>query len=634
MKLTATDTLSVVEGVKSFDIIASPNGLVYDPETGEMDVDTFAVEVWHTDSDEEQKTHIYNLSDHGLTLEAVAGGVDPDTGSETKTAETSYEEHNGQVLNFGELLTEFNTVLVANNKRAVTASMNVFNYLVEAYSAVIQEYEDENSPLFDSSTYPEVYQYHGSDETYAVAAINAMTSWLMAMCLSEIVPTSGSTTNIQTQLFAKAYEIGGGRNIPLYGNFALRADPMVGRIVAGAVYAKVRGQKTFDAISVFRQELGGSSINANTWDGLGYTHTEEKYNGVRKGYTMNNLGYLVNTGLFLPSTPGPKVANSNAVNEPLPSTQGQDPELFNGEGNYLVDAAVNTEVVENYRLSKKLPRNTWNNVYNDAKKNWLINTAALTRCTKQYMFTGRIYVELVADSDGTQYVFRKASSITGLYLEGPFSILASKNLYPFINQTTDAAIANAKTTIQKFIDEVCDIADNGRFPTYDPNFGRRRPCSSETSLAHSTYSSEVGHEQNQIYNISLTLMVAGTQQAYNNWNASDQQNHAGERPNSYPSGHSAQIWTLAMLLAQMDPDNLITYMSGAYRYSVGRTVGRCHWNSDIIYGRLFGTMVIPIINAMSGSGWQAAFETMKSKVLSAGVTYGETVCNNDRKFRK
>ena len=640
MKIVATDTLTVVEGVKSFDIIASPNALIYDPETGAMDVDSFAVEVWHTDSDEEEKTHIMSLADHDLTLEATAGGVDPDTSQETKEAEISYEEHSGQVLTFGDLLAEFNTVLVANGKRAVTASMNVFNYLVEAYSAAIGEYEDGDSPLFSSSTYPEVYQYHGSDDTYAVAAVNAMTSWVMAMCLAEIVPTSGSETNVQTQLFAKAYELGGGRNIPLYGSFALRADPMVGRIVAGAVYALVRGKKTFDAISVFRQELGGSSINANTWGGLGYTRKKRTVvvngntvtyddvvdgNGDRIGYIMTNLGYLVNTDLFLPSAPGPRASGSYASNKPLPSTQGQDPGLFNSEGNYKVDAAINTELVANYRMSKKLPRNTWNNVYDDAKKNWLINTAALTRCTKQYMFTGRIYVELVPDSDGEQYVFRKASSVTALYLEGPFSLLASKNIYPFISETTTAAIENAKTTIQKFIDEVCDIADNGRFPTYDPNYGRRRPCSPASGLAGGTYSSEIGHEQNEIYNISLTLMVAGNQQAYNNWGASDQQNHAGERPNSYPSGHSAQIWTLAMLLAQMDPDNIIAYMSGAYRYSVGRTVGRCHWNSDIIYGRLFATMVLPLINAMNGSGWQAAYETLKSKVLSAGVNYGETV---------
>lgn len=643
MVITATDTLTVVEGVKSFDIIASPNGLVYDPETGAMDVDSFAVEVWHTDSDEEQKTHIYNLSDYDLTLEATAGGVDPDTSSETKEVELSYEEHNGQVLHFGDLLTEFNTVLVANNKRAVTESMNVFNYLVEAYSGVIHEYEDENSPLFASSTYPEVYQYRGSDETYAVATVNAMTSWVIAMCLAEIVPTSGTTTNVQTQLFAKAYEIGGGRNIPLYGNFALRADPMIGRLVAGAVYAKVRGQKTFAAINVFRNELGGSSINAKDWEGLGYSRQKRTAivdgkqvtyddivdgNGNRRGYIMTNLGYLVNTDLFLPSTPGPRVAGSLAAEKPLPKTQGQDPALFDGENNYIVDADINTEMVANYRMSKKLPRNTWNNVYDDVKKNWLLHTAALSRCTTYYMFSRRINVELVPDNDGTQYVFRRASSVTGLYIEGPFSILASKNLYPFVNETSSTAIKNAMTSTQKYMEEVLRIANNSRVPTYDPNYGRRRPAGPTSGLAGGTYSDEIGHEQNQIYNVSLTLMVTDNQQQYNNWNANDQQNHAGVFHNSYPSGHSSQVWAMAMLLSQMDPDNVISYMAGAYRFSVGRTVGRCHWNSDVIYGRLFGTMIIPIINAMSGTGWQSEYEKMKNKVLSPSATYGDTVTIN------
>ena len=56
-----------------------------------------------------------------------------------------------------------------------------------------------------------------------------------------------------------------------------------------------------------------------------------------------------------------------------------------------------------------------------------------------------------------------------------------------------------------------------------------------------------------------------------------------------------------MMLTQMDNDgNCETWISKAFDYSVNRSIGRFHWNSDCIYGRLFGAMALPVINAMSG----------------------------------
>ena len=56
MTLTTTDTLTVVEGVKSFDIVTSPDGLVYDPQTGEVTDNSVNVEVWLNDPDEGTRT--------------------------------------------------------------------------------------------------------------------------------------------------------------------------------------------------------------------------------------------------------------------------------------------------------------------------------------------------------------------------------------------------------------------------------------------------------------------------------------------------------------------------------------------------------------------------------------------------
>jgi hypothetical protein len=52
----------------------------------------------------------------------------------------------------------------------------------------------------------------------------------------------------------------------------------------------------------------------------------------------------------------------------------------------------------------------------------------------------------------------------------------------------------------------------------------------------------------------------------------------------------------------------------AFEYSVNRSIGRFHWNSDCIYGRLFGAMALPIINAMSGL--KNDLEVIKSYVIN------------------
>lgn len=81
-----------------------------------------------------------------------------------------------------------------------------------------------------------------------------------------------------------------------------------------------------------------------------------------------------------------------------------------------------------------------------------------------------------------------------------------------------------------------------------------------------------------------------------------QDDYPGDGPKSYPSGHSSQVWFLAMYLSQTHVGNLTNYMKNAYRFSENRSVGRYHWSSDCMYGRLFGTMILPIINAMNEGG--------------------------------
>ena len=93
-------------------------------------------------------------------------------------------------------------------------------------------------------------------------------------------------------------------------------------------------------------------------------------------------------------------------------------------------------------------------------------------------------------------------------------------------------------------------------------------------------------------------------------------------------------WTVAMMLGQMtgDESRLEQYETAAYQVGVNRTVSRYHWNSDVIYGRLFGTMILPIINAMTGL--RSSYEETKQRVNGeepSDTVISINVCIENRK---
>ena len=304
------------------------------------------------------------------------------------------------VLTCDQLISEFNTVLTSRGYNAVTSSMGAYNYLCTMYNRAVAEYD--NGDLMKSSTYSdlEVFNYHGNNTTYAVEAENAMTSWVMAMCLAELVPDKASGSehvNTQTLLFQKAYNLGGGRSIPIYGNstdgyYSPKGDVMLARISASAVYSTNRsakssdsGRYTFSDIATFRSELGGHTISDSslTWV-LGFS----EYSGAnyceavaRGGY--NTLGYAVSAQDIFPSAAGPFITRyhnagdcgggssdtadtSNGQNcnstWPVNSSRSYPAEqvekvsaskLFNtSTKNYLVDETIEQTVANGYNLTR------------------------------------------------------------------------------------------------------------------------------------------------------------------------------------------------------------------------------------------------------------------------------------------
>ena len=508
-------------------------------------------------------------------------------------------------LSFSELLGKFNSVLLLRGYRKVDTDADIFGYLSWAYNFASNMY-DSNEWMFRKETYPLVYEYRGNDDSDGNTAYNAMQAWLMASILAELVPDYGEYTNTQTELFKLAYDIGGGREFPLYDGKSLKADPYAMREAASIIYAICRSDKNIAAqIENYRSELGGKPIPATIWEDLGYKNEMLSDSQGRRGYKMKNLGYCVSTEMFLPDAPGPRVEGTTVCDLSWPWEQGQPKRLFNVQsGNYTEDEECNKYMVSFYNMMSQTPLSVWNS-YPIEKQNRLVNVAATPPCTYQYMFGApkKVKFDGIVNKtyDGTTYAdyytFSETEEDTGLVLDGPFSNLAGIYRYNATNK-------NDKET---FIERITAIADNFRFPTQDPNYGRCRPGCKDTRQGGERNPVH-GAAENEIYNVDLTAMVADTAQQRANMLRED--GFAQDSPRSYVSGHSAQIWMLALMLTQMDEDSTNrpqTWVRKAFEYSINRSIGRFHWNSDVVYGRLFGAMCLPILNAMTGlkSGYEA-----------------------------
>ena len=69
--------------------------------------------------------------------------------------------------------------------------------------------------------------------------------------------------------------------------------------------------------------------------------------------------------------------------------------------------------------------------------------------------------------------------------------------------------------------------------------------------------------------------------------------------NSYPSGHAAGIWSAAMSMIELYPQKADLIMKAANDFATSRVISRYHWNSDIIQGRVIGSIMNPVCHAAS-----------------------------------
>lgn len=511
--------------------------------------------------------------------------------------EVAPTEPSGSRFSFDEMIESFNYELEGTGHKSVVPGMDIYNHLQWVYETAHGEWKNDEQGFFNPKNYPEVYSYLGHDDSTEGIAYDAMQSWLMAIYLARICPTWGEVGNAQTDFFRLAYEIGGECVCPLFGAQSFRANPYIMRIVAGKLFAYTVGHEVNEERwDKWREELGGQRIPASCWEELGYKSEELRdESGWRQGYKTKQLGWLVDTDAFIPDAPWPRVEGTTVCNLDSPWVEGQPEDQFNhATKNYFMDEFAYEKMVESYNMMAQTALGVWES-YSVDKKNILVNAAATSRCTMQYMFGAPKHVRLVLDNaqlpfiDGYyRYVFEECED-SDLVIDGPFSDLAGIYRYN---------VHDGEETAQEMaIKNILEIADNCRFPTQDPNYGRCRPGCAPTHDGGERNPIH-GAAENELYNISISCMVADTDEQKEKWSQED--GFAADSPRSYVSGHSAQVMAMALMLGEMMPDRLNRYVERAYRYSSNRYVERAHWLSDVIYGRIFGTIAATLIGAMDG----------------------------------
>ncbi len=526
-------------------------------------------------------------------------------------------------------ISEFNRLLKSFGKSRVTeeGTPTTYSYIKTAIDDATVEYS--RGTLFTVANNLEIKNYRGSNNQYEDLAKTSMYSWLLAMCLSELVPSSSTTSsklNNQTQLYQKAYELGGGKYIPLYGSYTPKGDVMLARLVASVVYSKNRSLYSFSEMDAMRDEMKGTTINLDDWSTLGYVN-------------VNNVGYNIATNEIFPPAPGPFISPSSSDRK---YPQEQDASLFYSKGtqpfwysqNYKVDVEIDTEVYNNYSLdgvNSNLSKTVQAVADDSESPKFRLGNETYYKYSKNGSTTVNTTVDGVTYTNSVsnpRFTFRPGSpdDYDG-YFVGTFNQdVTGKDLSSKITDSN-----SNYTAIYNFMYGVRRAGQNVRSQLYDAQAGRGRPAHGTTpdsprvSPAESIGTNE--YDRNWLDDASIEKITGSGTKEYNNggttgWYVDLNGNGVinGDdpiyRPNeqvtyissiypspresySYPSGHSAGLLSNALFLTQILPSKYTDLFRAAYDSSLSRLIVRSHWNSDIIYGRVIGTMGVPLINAVS-----------------------------------
>lgn len=337
------------------------------------------------------------------------------------------------------------------------------------------------------------------------------------------------------EIYKKAYDYCiKGTDQPTY-SYTFDTDPNVSRLVASAAWA------------VTRKPLK-----------IRFLREEQESNTIKYNKEIDEL--FVNIKEFMPHAPGPYL-NSDR-DKPL----NVDSSI---EYNLKEDKEIHDYISKYYNLDTK-----------DAEKRQAtIQAIADKESAVQHLFGGD---RTVVDPDYGEMTLKPVFGKHNIGIEIP----------------TDGAIAN-------LVDTLGVHCSRNRNSLLKQEYGRRRPGMGKTDASRNS-----DPNQRALVNYAIEEGDGFTTGYYNkdgDYIDSTDGQHIGDFvkyfqkemwSNSYPSGHSAFIWGVALLLMEVMPDRAEQIMKAANQFAINRTVARYHWNSDTIHGRVIGSIFVPIMHSI------------------------------------
>ena len=426
-----------------------------------------------------------------------------------------------------------------------------YNYLKELIKEATAQYVNNRScnnlpVLFIEDNFPQVYNYYGDDGSED-DTLNTLCYWLIAMQLSELTPYN------RTKLGKIGYEIAYNKHDDIYG-YSFKNDPNIARIVAGAIYASMRGRVKPD-INSMRKELGGTKYNESL---------SVLADGKRDKVDSND--FFTDFREFMPTAPGPYAPNyTNRPDNTYPNEQKDECK------NLKIDRDIYEMIVKDYNLdsSKHFQECVQAIADKEADAGHMFGSNKQTKHYHFHPIFGKDTIDMEFSPESTiailaQAAFAVSSSSRGILQSASVNPKQYGRLRPGCSWVQEG-YRNSLSDDRRNVLVNFEIEDGDGSPTgyYDKD-------------GNWVYMNGI-HNPEEFNDKSKNQLYA----------------------NSYPSGHSAGIMGAAMVLMELIPDKADKILKTANQYAINRTISRYHWTSDTINGRVLGSLTNAVAHASS-----------------------------------
>lgn len=563
-----------------------------------------------------------------ITVEITAGEEEEPTVDVSATSEAITETSEGTddthvkfifVNNTGETLQQF---IILTDDGTGNFVQNEINESCSNGSSVEKSYSSAMTP-FDPSIWGEnqgnIVAYANTDHSAGNAYVGLCTesSYALGYCYTITFKTAGYSSN---NTVSGPVENEGSIQVPSTKKIGIKIKNNTDEsITINKVQFKTDNSGTVTSSNLLNISTSAVTISSNkTSDTYEIDISESDCKGQEFASGINNIILYDSNDNALISA---EASGSLTVGTLYTITYGQkanSEEIVDNEddvsnyywaaNNYIMDVAIDSYLTHNWNMGQQTMKKNaerpcigWED-YDKGKRERLVRVAVVPEFNDRFIYGGPYYVQNIitnGQAETEQFTGEKGTLTYDRYkfteIQENQHSADNKETYIIKGPFTDLGLGLNSNAV-KYFNSIRNIADTaGRDPAFGLNYGRVRPLGGLQNHSERR-PKEVGNIWNSIS--STKLIDIASLSGADDGNTSDINS---DGPTSYPSGHSAQAWIIALGIAQIygsNSPNVVKYAAEAYKLGVDRTIGRFHWNSDTMYGRLWSTMIFPIVNAI------------------------------------